>query len=122
MEKFLCIKSRAGHYKYYLCRNGFTLLGRVPCSMEQNSGFQDRKSPNTVLPLVMKPMLFHGHWFCRAIFLLDIFTDFFFLTVAAVQTYIIELSHFINCVEYSNLFHLKRSSISCPTSFEVLPR
>lgn len=30
-------------------------------SMEHNSGFQDRKSPNIVHPLVMKPIFFHGH-------------------------------------------------------------
>lgn len=47
---------------------------------------------------------------------------YFFPAMAAVQTYIIELSHFINCVEYSDPFHLKRSSISCSTGFEGLPR
>lgn len=58
---------------------------------------------------------------CQAIFPLDIFM-YFFPAVAAVQTYIIELSHFINCVEYSDPFHLKRSSISCSTGFVGLPR
>ena len=35
--------------------------GLVTYSMEHNSDFQDRKSPNIVPPLVMKPIFFHGH-------------------------------------------------------------
>ena len=35
--------------------------GPVSYSIENNSSFQDRKSPNIVLPLVMKPIFFHSH-------------------------------------------------------------
>lgn len=35
--------------------------GSVSYSMENSSSFQDRKSPHIVLPLVMKPIFFHGH-------------------------------------------------------------
>ena len=35
--------------------------GVVSYSMKNSSSFQDRKSPHIVLPLVIKPIFFHGH-------------------------------------------------------------
>lgn len=61
MEKFLHVKSGAS-----ITNSIYAIIvshdwGLVTYSMEHNSDFQDRKSPNIVLPLVMKPIFFHGH-------------------------------------------------------------